>query len=268
MRIGLAQTAPILGDVEGNLGCCLDYLAQAQEAGCQLVIFPECALSGYMFEDLAHARSSAVTVDGEVIQRLLVECNRRSLHCVIGVLVSRDEQLWNSSILIGPEGIIGSYDKTHIPQLGVDKYVVPGRGPYQVHQTAIGRIGLQICYDWRFPEVTRALALEGAELVVMPTCSPSSSNELFDYIPRTRAVENAVFFAMVNRIGVEGGVSFLGRSQVVDPEGRCLVEAGDQVGLVMVDVDIDQARSKDRDQGNGLYQLQIMKDRRPELYHS
>lgn len=268
MRIGLAQMAPLLGDVEGNLACCLSYLLQAHEERCQLVVFPECALSGYMFEDPAHARSSAVSVDGDVVQRLLAECSRLGLYCVMGILVSRDDQLWNSSILIGPEGIIGSYDKTHIPQLGVDRFVVPGRGPFRVHQTAIGRIGLQICYDWRFPEVTRALALEGAELIVMPTSSPSSSSELSDYIPRTRAVENAVFFAMVNRVGTEGAASFLGHSQVVDPEGRRLVEAGDREGLVMTDIDIDQARCKDRDQGDGLYQLQIMKDRRPELYHS
>ena len=268
MRIGLAQMAPVLGDVEGNLACCVSYLSQAHEQGCQLIVFPECALSGYMFDDLAHAQSSAVSVEGDVVRRLVGECSRLSLYCVMGILVLRDGDLWNSSILIGPEGIIGSYDKTHIPQLGVDRFVVPGWGPYRVYETAIGRIGLQICYDWRFPEVSRSLALEGAELIVMPTCSPWPSIELAEYIPRTRAVENAVFFAMVNRVGSEKDAIFLGRSQVVDPEGRRLVDAGDREGLVTVDVDVAEARSKDRDQGDGLYQLQIMKDRRPELYRS
>lgn len=85
--------------------------------------------------------------------------------------------LWNTAQLVGPHGILGSYDKTHIPQLGVDRFVQPGQGLYAVPDTALGRIGLQICYDWRFPEVTRSLALQGAELVAMPTCSPVSSRQ-------------------------------------------------------------------------------------------
>jgi predicted amidohydrolase len=266
MRVGLIQCSPVLGDVAGNLERCLGFLAEAHGEGCDLVVFPECTLSGYMFTDRVDAEAAAVRVDGEQIQQLLEACRRLQLHCVIGVLAVENAQLWNTALLLGPDGLIGRYDKTHIPPLGADSYVAAGQGPYQVHPTAIGRIGLQICYDWRFPEVTRTLALAGAEVVVMPTCSPASSSELADYVPRTRAVENAVFFVMVNRIGPDGPADFLGRSQVVDPGGRVVVDAGDREGLVIADIDVSEARSKDREQGDGLFELAIMTDRRPDLY--
>jgi predicted amidohydrolase len=266
MRVGLVQCAPVLGDVAGNLELCLAALAEAHAVRCDLVVFPECALSGYMFAARGDAEAAAVRVDGEQIRQLLEACGELRLHSVIGVLATGDDQLWNTALLLGPRGLIGRYDKTHIPSLGADSYVTAGRGPYEVYPTAIGRIGLQICYDWRFPEVTRSLALAGADVVVMPTCSPASSSELADFVPRTRAVENAVFFVMVNRIGPDGPADFLGRSQVVDPGGRVLVDAGDREGLVTADIDVSEARSKDREQGDGLYELAIMTDRRPDLY--
>jgi 5-aminopentanamidase len=266
MRVGLVQCSPVLGDVAGNLDRCLASLTEAHGERCDLVVFPECALSGYMFPARRDAEAAAVRVDGEAIRQLLAACRERRLHCVIGVLVVQDDQLWNTALLLGPDGLIGRYDKTHIPPLGADSYVAAGQGPYQVHPTALGRIGLQICYDWRFPEVTRTLALAGADLVVMPTCSPASSSELADYVPRTRAVENAVFFVMVNRIGPDGPADFLGRSQVVDPSGRVVVDAGDREGLVTADIDVSEASSKDREQGDGLFELAIMTDRRPDLY--
>lgn len=266
MRVGLVQCAPSLGDVEGNLERCLGYLAAAHEQGCDLVVFPECTLSGYMFDAAADAQAAAVAIDGDAVGQLIERCRELRLHCVIGVLVRDGDELWNTALLIGPEGLIGRYDKTHIPPLGVDQYVSAGKGPYQVHATAIGRIGLQICYDWRFPEVTRSLALQGADVVVMPTCSPASSSELADYVPRTRAVENAVYFVMVNRMGPDGSADFLGRSQVVDPAGRVIVDAADVEGIVTAEIDVVQARDKDRDQGDGAFALAIMTDRRPELY--
>lgn len=266
MRVGLAQGAPVLGDVEGNLDRCLATLADAQLAGCDLVVFSECALSAYMFTDRADAAAAAVPVDGPAVGRLIEACARLGVHCVIGVLVIEDDRLWNTALLIGPDGLIGRYDKTHIPPLGADNFVEPGQGPYDAYATAIGSIGLQICYDWRFPEVTRSLALAGAEVVVMPTCSPATSSELADYVPRTRAVENAVFFVMVNRVGRDGPIDFVGRSQVVDPGGRVVIDAGDREGLVIADIDVDQASSKDRPQADGLYELALMQDRRPDLY--
>ncbi len=268
MRVGLAQTAPRLGDLQFNLAVCLDHLELAKEQGCELVAFPECALSGYMFEDRDSAVASAIPLAGDQTAQLTERCRRLELHCVVGALLLCDDQLWNSALLIGPQGLIGRYDKTHIPPLGVDRFVMPGQGPYEVHETAIGRIGMQICYDWRFPEVTRTLALAGADVVVMPTASPVSSREMADFIPRTRALENAVFFVMASRVGTEGGASFLGHSQVVDPSGNRLVEADDQERFVVADVEMGEARRKDRAQSGGLYSLRILQDRRPDLYFS
>ena len=268
MRIGVAQTAPLLGDLQGNLTVCLEQLELAKEQNCQLVAFPECALSGYLFEDRDSALASAITLAGDQVAQLIEQCRRLELHCVIGALLVDDGQLWNSALLIGPQGVIGRYDKSHIPQLGVDRFVIPGKGPYEVHETTLGRIGMQICYDWRFPEVTRTLALKGADVVVMPTASPVSSREMADFIPRTRALENAVFFVMASRVGTEGGAEFVGHSQVVDPSGHRLVEADDRERLVVADVELGEARRKDRSQSGGLYSLRLLEDRRPDLYFS
>lgn len=265
MLVGMAQLAPTMGEVAANLELCLSALADGHSKGCELIVFPECVLSGYMFPDRALALAAAVPLDGDVVGALIDRCASLGVFCVIGVLITDRERLWNTALLIGPEGVIGRYDKSHVPALGVDNFVETGNGPYEVHDTALGRIGLQICYDWRFPEVTRTLALAGAELVAMPTCSPSTSAELADYIPRTRAVENAVFLVMVNRVGPDGPAQFVGRSQAVDPDGRVVHDAGAAEGLAVADLDLDEARNKQRDQG-GLYQLNLMKDRRPDLY--
>jgi len=167
--------------------------------------------------------------------------------------------------LTGFDGIIGSYDKTHIPQLGVDRFVEPGQGPYAVYDAPLGRIRPQTCCDWRFPRGDPLAHPSGAELVVMPTCSPSSSRELADHLPRTRAVENAIFFAMAHRGGAEGPATFLGHSQVVGPGGDRPGRGDESEALLVCDVDLAQARAKNREQGDGLYRLDIINERRPEL---
>jgi predicted amidohydrolase len=164
---------------------------------------------------------------------------------------------------------VGAYRKSHIACIGVDCFTTPGAERYEVFDTPVGRIGLQICYDWRFPEVTRVLALAGAEIVAHPTNSPVAARELADYVPRTRAVENAVYFLTANRVGSEGGATFFGCSQVVDPFGGVIALA-DDVGeaLIVADVDLELAREKTKEPGAGQYAVRLFADRRPELYGS
>jgi len=100
MRIGLAQTAPRLGDVQQNLDEVLLLLERARGLGGDLVVFPECALSGYMFEDRVSAAAAAVAVPGPEMARLVEACRSLKVHCVLGLLEQRDGLLWNSSRLI------------------------------------------------------------------------------------------------------------------------------------------------------------------------
>ncbi|MDX6473701.1 MAG: hypothetical protein QOK22_2517 [Gaiellaceae bacterium] len=267
MRAGIVQSDPQLGDLEGNLRRCLERLDEAAAAGCGLVVFPECALSGYMFDDAESAMPAAIDVPGVETDVLLAACAKHGLHCVIGVLERRGETLLNTALLLGPHGLVGAYRKSHIACIGVDRFTEPGADDYAVYDTPVGRIGLQICYDWRFPEITRVLALAGAEIVAHPTNSPAAARELADYVPRTRAVENAVYFLTANRVGVEGGATFFGCSQVVDPLGSVVALADDSnETLLVAELDLELAREKTKEPGEGQYAVRLFADRRPELY--
>ena len=266
LRAGVVQTDPRLGDVAGNLAACAARLEAAAAAGCELLVFPECALSGYMFADAASALRCAEPIPGPSTDALAATCARTGVHCVIGLLERDGEQLRNTAVLIGPGGVVGRYRKSHVACIGVDRFTVPGGDPYEVFDTPIGRIGIEICYDWRFPEVSRVLALQGADVIAHPTNSPVQAREIAEFITRARAAENAVFFLTANRCGREAGTSFFGWSQIVDPYGRRLGEAGDDEALVLADLDLGLARAKTKEPGDGAYSVRLFADRRPELY--
>ena len=172
-----------------------------------------------MLESAEETARCAEELPGRNTEAIASACKRLDLHCVVGLLERDGDLLRNTAVLVGPQGMVGRYRKSHIACVGADCFTTPGREEYQVYETPIGRVGLQICYDWRFPEVTRVLALKGADIVVHPTNSPVPARDLADYIPRTRATENAVYFLMANRVGTEGGSTFFGHSQIVDPFG-------------------------------------------------
>jgi predicted amidohydrolase len=266
IRAAAIQTAPVLGDLAGNLECCLARMQAAAADGCRLVAFPECALSGYMFDGAAAAWACAEPVPGDGTDALARACAEHGLHCVIGVLERVGERLHNTAVLIGPGGLIGRYRKSHIACVGADRFTVPGAEPFEVYETPIGKIGMQICYDWRFPEITRILALQGAEIIAHPTNSPVASRDLAEFMTRARAAENAVFLLTANRCGGEAGTEFFGWSQIVDPLGRRLAEAQDTETMVIADLDLALARSKVKAPGDGGYEVSLFDDRRPELY--
>lgn len=267
MLCGLAQTEPRLGEPGRNLEACLARLEEAAAAGCELVVLPECATSGYMFASEEEAARFAEPVPGPSVEALERACARLGLHCVAGLLERDDDRLRNTAVLVGPEGLVGRYRKTHLPFLGVDRFVAPGDEPPDVFDTPLGRVGIEICYDLRFPELTRTLALRGAEIVVHPTNWPAAVRPLADFLTRARAAENRIFLLTANRVGREGGAEFFGRSQAVDPLGTRLVEAGeDREEFLVAEIDPAEARQKDHAIVPGEYELHLFGDRRPELY--
>jgi predicted amidohydrolase len=267
MRVGVVQCEPRLGDVDGNRGRSLDWLERAAAAGCILAVLPECAISGYMFGTADAAAACAESIPGPSTDALQRACASLGLHCVVGLLEHDGDALRNTAVLVGPAGLVGRYRKSHIACVGADCFTTPGDDVYEVFGVGDARVGLQVCYDWRFPEVTRVLALRGADVVAHPTNSPVAARELADYVPRTRAVENAVFFLTANRVGTEAGTTFFGRSQIVDPLGRVLAVAGEsEETLLLADLDLELARQKTKEPGAGAYAVRLFDDRRPELY--
>ena len=135
-----------------------------------------------------------------------------------------------------------------------------------VWDTSLGRIGVEICYDLRFPEVTRALALQGADIVVHPTNFPMAARIQTELITVARAAENRIFLLTANRVGKERWAEFCGWSQIVDPYGARLAEANaTEEALLVADIDVEKARDKDY-VIPGEYELYLFGHRRPELY--
>ena len=265
MLAAVAQIDPKLGEKERNLDVCLARIEEAAALGASILVLPECAIPGYMWDSAEEALPVAEEIPGPSTATLERECARLGLHVVCGLLERDGDALHNAAVLVGPDGLVGTYRKTHLPYLGVDRFVVAG-DELPVFETPLGRIGVEICYDLRFPEVTRTLALRGADLVAHPTNFPVAARVQTEVITLARAAENRIYLLTANRVGKERWGEFCGWSQIVDPFGARLAEAGEtEEALLIAEVDVERARDKDY-VIPGEYELYLFEHRRPELY--
>ncbi|HMP02796.1 MAG TPA: carbon-nitrogen hydrolase family protein [Gemmatales bacterium] len=256
-----------LGAAAANRSAMAAALGDAAARGAGLVVFPECAASGYGFGSLAEAWPHAEPLDGPTAAFMTGHCRQHGIHALYGFLEREGEQLFNSAALVGPGGIVANYRKTHLPFLGVDRFATPGDRPYAVHEVAGTRIGILICYDGSFPEAPRVLTLLGADLIVLITNWPEGAVCSAAHIPEMRAHENHVYFLAVNRVGSESGFRFIGRSRLVDWHGTTLAGLPTaEPGLFLADVDPAAARAKRVVNIPGAYELDRIAHRRPELY--
>ena len=185
--------------------------------------------------------------------------------CVVGAIEREGESLYNSAFLVSPAGAIaGRYRKIHTLCLGADRFTRPGGDPPGAFDLPFGRIGIHICYDGSFPETARALRLEGAGLLLLPTNWPRL--RLKREIVQVRAWENHAFYLAVNRVGTEEGVTFEGGSLAADPDGRLLLEAGPEPGRFLLTLDLAAADATREVVEPGNYELDLIADRRPERY--
>jgi predicted amidohydrolase len=266
-RIAGVQMDVQLGRVQQNLARIEVYLQEAARQGARLVAFPECALCGYCFENLDEARPHAETVPGPSTQRLAELCRELNVFAVVGLLESDGPRVFNACALLGPAGPAGVYRKVHLPYLGVDMHTTPGDRPFEVHDAGAVRLGMGICYDAAFPEASRVMALEGADLIVLPTNWPPGAECTADFVINARALENHVYFLAVNRVGHERGFQFIGRSKICDPSGRVLALAGgEREEVIYAEIDPALARRKRVIRVPGKHEIDRFADRRPELY--
>ena len=266
MLVAVAQIEPKLVEKERNLETILARMDEAAAAGARLIVLPECAIPGYMFASADEALPFAEEIPGPSSELLERESSRLGLHVVCGVIERDGDALRNAAVLVSPDdGLVGTYRKTHLPFLGVDRFVVPG-DELPVWETPLGRIGIEICYDLRFPEATRTLALRGADIVAHPTNFPMAARIQTELITVARAAENRVYLLTANRVGKERWAEFCGWSQIVDPYGVRLDEAdATEEKLLVAEVDVEKARDKDY-VIPGEYELYLFGHRRPDLY--
>jgi len=232
-----------------------------------LTVFPECALAGYCYDSLDECRPYAEPVPGPSTRRLAATAKRLGVYVVFGLLEADGERVFNACALVGPDGVIGNYRKVHLPYLGIDRFTTPGDRGFGVHDAGGLRIGMNICYDGAFPEAARVMALDGADLIVLPTNWPPGAECTADCIINARAMENAVYYAAVNRVGIERGFPFIGRSKVCDPSGRLMTVAEQPVEAILyAEIDADRARNKHIIRVPGKHEINRFADRRPEFY--
>jgi predicted amidohydrolase len=267
MRVAAVQMDVQISEVDTNLKAILARFREAVAGGARLVVFPECALTGYGFNSKDEAMRVAEPIPGLSTRELASACAKLNAFAIYGLLERDGDRLYNATVLIGPTGLVGSYRKVHLPFLGVDRFVDPGDRPFEVLEIDGLRVGMHICYDGSFPETGRVLTLLGADLLVLPTNWPIQSLTTAEHLPATRAIENVVYVMAVDRVGEERGCQFAGTSSIAGPGGEILAKAGlDTEEILYADVDPAIARRKRLVRVPGLYEIDRIADRRPGFY--
>jgi predicted amidohydrolase len=267
MRIAAVQMDVAIGKPEANLATMLGKLQEAAANGAKLICFPECALTGYCFDSVAEAMPFAQTLPGPATARFAQVCGDLDVFVIFGLLEKEGDRLFNATALVGPKGLIGTYRKVHLPYLGIDMRTTYGDRPFAVFEADGVKIGMLICYDAAFPEASRALALLGADLIVLPTNWPPGAECVADFTINSRAMENAVYFLAVNRVGLERGFQFIGRSRICEPSGCTLASTSSTSPMILfADIDPAQARNKRVTRVPGKHAIDRLSDRRPEMY--
>ena len=268
IKIAAVQTDPRLMRVGENLEGILGAVREAAANRAELIAFPECSLTGYIFNSREEAQPFAETVPGPATERIAALCKEFRVYVVFGLLERDGDRLFNAAAFVGPEGVIGRYRKNHLPFLGIDRFVDSGNEPFRVYQTPVGNIGMFICYDIVFTERSQVITLIGAVKLVLPTNFPQERREtLSTHVVSARAIENRVHMVAADRVGTERGNSFAGLSKIVNAAGKTLSLASlDKEEVIYGDVSLSAARKKRLVITPGEYELDYISDRRPELY--
>lgn len=266
LKVAAIQMDVRLGDVARNLGRIRERMREVAAAGVRLAVFPESALAGYCFESLDEAMPFSQQRAGPELTELESLAKSLELLAVVGFLEQDGAQLYNSAAMLGGSGGPAVYRKIHLPHLGIDRFTTPGDQPVTVDAGDV-RIGLTVCYDCSFPELSRVLMLDGADVIAIPTNWPPTSGRTADVIPPARALENNVYVIAANRVGEERGYRFIGKSRICDPRGATLAIADHENEEVLyAEIDPALARQKHLVQIPGKHEVNRLRDRRPEVY--
>ena len=262
MRVGFFQFSPHFGKVARNL----DFVSRRlKNIKADLMVLPEFFAAGYQFSSQKEVEALSEEIPkGMTTQALMVLAAERKMWIVAG-LVERDrKKLYNSAIIVGPQGYLGTYRKSHLFD-EEKRWFDKGNTGFSIFKIRSVRVGIMICFDWIYPEASRSLARLGADIIAHP------SNLVLPHCPDamvTRSIENRIFSITANRIGSEkrGGrkrLTYIGKSQVVDPQGRIRVRAPSKSEMIsVVEIRPEEARIKRINQRNDLF-----KDRRQDLYY-
>jgi len=266
MKVAAVQMDIKIFEKELNLARVLQKMEEAARADAKIVVFPECALTGYCFTSREEAWPLAETVPGPSTEKLAAAAKSLDCTAIVGLLEIAGTTMYNSAAVVDPTGVLGVYRKMHLPCLGIDWFNAVGDQPFPVFATKHGRIGVNICYDCSIPEAARVLKLQGAQLLTIPTNWPLGSDS-WAHTPKVRATENHFHVIACDRVGEERGFRFAGHSQIVDCNGTKLAEAGETEETILYgEIDPASADCNRVIRQAGKWEFDRIAARRPEMY--
>jgi len=263
VKVAVVQIDPKLREVDANVHRIIRGIAEAEA---KLVVFPECATTGYGFASKADGLAFGEAIPGPSTARIARACRATKSFAVVGMLERAGRKLYNSAAVIGPDGVVGLYRKMHRPFIGVDRFVTPGDLGFPVFKLPFGSIGVLICYDLSFPEAARALKLKGAQAICVPTNWPLAAEVSCHHAPMVRAQENHVNVITADRVGREAGFTFLGGSRIVHCGGVTVAEAGRHEEVIRGELDFAAADKNRVVFEKGQYEIDRIGHRRPGEY--
>lgn len=270
VRVACIQFEPRIGEKQHNVERSLELIAAAASRGAQLVVLPELCNTGYVFESRREAFGMAETIpDGSTVRAWADAARSHGLYIVAGITELADQVLFNSAAVVGPEGFVGVYRKNHL--WGEENlFFEPGNLGVPVFRTPIGRIACAICYDIWFPEVFRLAALQGADILCVPTNwvpmadQPADLPVMANVLAMGGAHSNSIFVAAADRVGIEREQPFIGNSLIVNCTGWPVAGPASRDGedILVADLNLSDARRK----RNWNAFNQVLRDRRTDVY--
>lgn len=251
----VVQFTIALGEVEANLAKALAALRRVRQHDAHLAVLPEMWSTGYDYKHLAVLAQETPRVL-EALQQVTAELGM----VTVGSLAEKaGDAIFNTAYVVDRGEVVGAYRKLHLfSTMGEDRYLTAGND-LLVADTSVGRLGVAICYDLRFPELFRKLALQGAEILCLPAEWPKPRQEHWRTLLRARAIENQLFVAAANCCGVQGKLDFFGMSLLLGARGEVLAEGGETETELMTIFDFEEMAAYRN-------QIPCFRDRRPEIY--
>jgi predicted amidohydrolase len=266
MKVAAVQFAPVFQGVQENVQSVIETVGTLATDGVRLAVFPEAFLTGYCFASFEEAFEAAIPSGGEALEKIAGACAENDIFAIVGYAERDEDKVYNTAGVFGPPGFIGKYRKTHIPFLGLDRFATAGQD-LPIFDIDGAQVAIAICYDIRIPELSRCYALSGADIICVSTNWPESAEGSSDLVCPTRAMENHVYVVAADRVGSERGYNFIGKSKIIDPLGRIVVEANHAGEAVIVaEIDPVAARNKRIVKNEGEYELPLFDSRNPTLY--
>lgn len=258
MRISLVQMHVEAGNPDANFERASGLMERAAAEKPDLIVLPEMWNTGYALDMI----DSIADPEGKRTRAFASGfCRRHGVNVAAGSIAERREDgVYNTLRIFGRDGeTAGEYDKIHLFRLmDEDKHLRPGQRHGLAEIDGV-RVGAMICYDIRFPELARTLALAGVRLLVVPAEWPHPRLEHWRTLLRARAIENQMYVAACNRVGSSNGTDFFGHSMIVDPWGEIVAEAGEEETILTAEIDLDLVEEVRR-------RIPVFEDRRPALY--